>query len=265
MIAVDLDGTLLGGTSPHYGCLPSGLTSLRRAFNLGTRICLITGRDLDYIRELLDREKVVPRTEGWPSVLIPEERLVFYWQGSSFEPDERWNHMVLAAERSHFTFLQREVGLLLDKMIVQQMDSSARLANKVKEEQRGFVEIIFGSSEAARQGEALLRKWLAEQQLPYLPVRNIAGVAVRHESVGKGKVLAHVCEALGFDRSRVLAVGDSTNDLSMLDGTLGFAPAAPANAEPEVKEVVSRAGGYIACGMYGEGIAETLRILLAKS
>ena len=237
MIAVDLDGTLLGGTSPHYGCLPSGLTSLRRAFKLGTRICLITGRDLDYIQKLLDREQVAPQTEGWPGVLIPEERLVFYWQGSSFEPDEQWNHMVLTAERSHFTFLQREIALLLDKMIVQQMDSSACFADRAKEEQRGFVEIIFGSAEAARQGEALLRKWLAEQQLPYLPVRNIAGVAIRHETVGKGKVLAHVCNALGFDRSRVLAIGDSTNDLSMLDGTLGFATAAPANAEPRSRKL----------------------------
>ncbi|WP_158606756.1 HAD family hydrolase [Paenibacillus ginsengarvi] len=90
-------------------------------------------------------------------------------------------------------------------------------------------------------------------------MRNVACIAVRHESIGKGPVLHEVCRAFGITPGEVLVIGDSCNDLSMLDGGFGFAAAVPGNAEDEVKARVKAIGGYIAQDGYGDGVAEAVR------
>lgn len=264
LIAVDLDGTLLGGTSGRYGILPAATEALRGAARLGLRVCIATGRDLPFILELLEREGIRPHAEGWPHVIIAEERTVHHWRNDAFVPDDAWNREVLAAERSSFTTVRQGVIELLQGPLLA-IDPEARRVDGEKEEQRGFVEIVFKDAQASRRGEALLREWLRERQLPYVPVRNVAGVAIRHLTVGKGAVLAAVCERFSLQPQQVLAIGDSVNDLSMVDGRMGFKAAAPANAEPEVQEAVRRIGGYVARGRIGDGVAEAVRALVLNA
>lgn len=80
-----------------------------------------------------------------------------------------------------------------------------------------------------------------------------------HPEATKGHALAALAGRWGIDRSEVMAIGDSYNDLEMLEyAGLGVVVA---NARDDIK---SRAG-YVTSAPYGEGVVEALRkfVLLA--
>jgi HAD superfamily hydrolase (TIGR01484 family) len=258
LIAVDLDGTLLGGTTGRYGFLPAGVTALREAASRNIAVSIVTGRDLSYILDLLAREGVDPLAEGWPHLIIAEERYVYYLRKQGYEPDTQWNDAIHEAERSQFERIRNEVSALLTGELAKADATSFRVEGSV-EEQRGFVEVRFADAGKARAGELVLSSWLQQSQLSYATVRNVAGVAIRHSSVGKGQLLRKVCVDLDISPAEVVAIGDSSNDLSMLDGGLHLIGAAPGNAEDEVKEAIGLQGGYIADAHYGDGVAEIIK------
>ncbi|MCS7464215.1 Cof-type HAD-IIB family hydrolase [Paenibacillus doosanensis] len=264
LIAVDLDGTLLGGTSGRYGLLPAGVEALRRAAGQGKTIAVATGRELPFILGLLEREGIVPEREGWPQLIISEERFIHRLNGQGeYAPEAEWNEAIERAEREHFGAVIAGVAALLEGELAS-VDAASRRCESGKEEARGFVEVLFTHADAARAGEAVIADWLAQSGLPYSAVRNVAGVAIRRLGAGKGPVLARACELLRIAPEQALAIGDSCNDLSMLDGGHGFAAAAPGNAEEEVKARLRASRGYIAAGNCGNGVAEAVYAMLPE-
>ncbi|MFE5321143.1 HAD family hydrolase [Paenibacillus sp. NPDC056579] len=258
LIAVDLDGTLLGGTSDKYGFLPAGVDALRQAVGRSKLAAIVTGRDLPFILELLRREGIVPEQEGWPQLIISEERLIHYLdEHGDYVPETEWNEAVERAERSRFADIVPAVASLLEGKLAE-VDAASRRCEGAKEEARGFVEVLFSNADSARAGEAVLADWLRQSGLPYYTVRNVAGVSIRHSTVGKGPVLFRACQMLQVPPGEALVIGDSCNDLSMLDGGFGFKAAVPGNAEEEVKARIRPPQGYIAAGRYGDGVAEAI-------
>lgn len=79
-----------------------------------------------------------------------------------------------------------------------------------------------------------------------------------HPSVGKGPALAALAARLGFDAAGTMAVGDSINDLSMLEWA-GM-PVAVGNAREEVKRMAWRVIGDGPTG----GVAQMLETLIAE-
>jgi HAD superfamily hydrolase (TIGR01484 family) len=257
MIGVDLDGTMLGGTAGRYGFLPAGIDALRFFVKEHQgQVAIVTGRDIASIEKLLEMEGIGAE-EGWPHVIIAEERYIYHLHERSYIAEEKWNRSIHETERKHFEDIRRGVNELLADQLAQLTPGSRRVEGEV-EEQRGYVELLFTSPEAARRGEAVALEWLRRHQLPYTTIRNVKGVSVRHRDVGKGQLLRKVCETLDIPPSCVLAVGDSANDLSMLDGSNGFLSAAPGNADMEVQAAVRQSGGYIANGTCGDGVAEAV-------
>ncbi|WP_028550810.1 HAD family hydrolase [Paenibacillus sp. UNC451MF] len=258
LIAVDLDGTLLGGTVGRYGFKSSGVEALRQAAAQQMHVAIVTGRDLPFILELLHREGIVPEKEGWPQVIVSEERLIHLLDDEGkYKPETEWNEEVERIERSHFADIMPGVSALLEGKL-SQIDAASRRCEEAKEAGRGFVEVLFSSADTARAGETVIADWLLQSKLPYYTVRNVAGVCVRHSTVGKGPVLAQACQTLGIPTEEALVIGDSCNDLSMLDGGFGFRAAAPGNAEEEVKARIHPTRGYLAAGTFGDGVAEAV-------
>ena len=257
MIAVDLDGTLLGGTEGRYGFLPEGTAALRKAASSQARIAIVSGRDFEFIEGLLAREGVFVSESGWPHIVIAEERFLYRLRGGRYEPDREWNEAIGQLERMHFERIRSGVEALLAGD-VGSLDGGARRQEEALERRRGFVEVSFTDPRRAQAAVPLFEAWLDGLRLPYSIVRNVADVCVRHRSVGKGVMLDKVCREWGIAPSEVLAVGDSANDLSMLDGRFGFIGACPGNAEASVKDAVGRGGGYIAEGRYGQGVADAV-------
>jgi hydroxymethylpyrimidine pyrophosphatase-like HAD family hydrolase len=67
----------------------------------------------------------------------------------------------------------------------------------------------------------------------------------------------------GYAPAQVLAVGDSVNDVSMLDGSHGFRAATVANAGAEIRELVRAGNGYVATRGNGHGVNEVIGRLTA--
>jgi hydroxymethylpyrimidine pyrophosphatase-like HAD family hydrolase len=63
---------------------------------------------------------------------------------------------------------------------------------------------------------------------------------------------------LGIPPERVMAIGDSLNDMDMLNGEHGFFPVAVANAEAEIKVAVQKAGGLVTRSPTSDGVAEAI-------
>jgi HAD superfamily hydrolase (TIGR01484 family) len=263
LVAVDLDGTLLGGTPGRYGFLPSGVAALQQVAQLPARVAIATGRHMEFILALLQREGVDPATAGWPHIIVAEERLVYEWHDGSYQEDLVWNKQALAAELASYDIIRAGVDQLLTGELAE-IDATVHKPDQKIEQARGFVEVIFRDAAASRRGATVLQAWLEAEALPYVAVRNVAGVAIRHKSIGKGPVLAYVCRKLQIDPGETLVMGDSENDLSMLTG-FGFLASVPANAEPEVQNAVIKAGGFVAAGRYGDGVADAIsRLVLQK-
>ena len=114
------------------------------------------------------------------------------------------------------------------------------------------------------RAEELLGQWVEE--IPDVGCgRNghLAGLGLL--DAGKGQSLERVRREEGLPPQEILAIGDSQNDLSMLDGRFGFRAATPANGEEIVKEAVRRNGGYVASQPVARGTCEVLeRLVLAQ-
>lgn len=261
MIALDLDGTLLGGTKIGYGIMPEALQALEEASKRGLRIGIVTGRDFEFIEWMLHDEGINPAKVGYPEVIIAEERFVFYLTDSGFAPDQRWNSQIETSERSLLSVAREIVHPLLEGELGA-IDPDVMLVDEDLEERRGFMEMVFSSVEAAQAAEALLRDICVERSLDLVPIRNIRGISVRHKDSSKGAVLDRVAKQLGLDPSEIVAVGDSENDRSMLDGRFGFKAATTSNGEPAIRELVHARQGYVATAGYGAGVAEIISKIL---
>ncbi|MBK1853931.1 HAD-IIB family hydrolase [Verrucomicrobiaceae bacterium 5K15] len=114
----------------------------------------------------------------------------------------------------------------------------------------------------------LIVHWL-EQQLLETPLlgyqRNGIYLRFSHQHYHKGSALAEVGRLSGVPAAKTFAIGDSHNDLDMLDVSLAAHIACPANACLEVKQRVADHGGYLAQGMAGQGVIEALQATFSKS
>ena len=77
-------------------------------------------------------------------------------------------------------------------------------------------------------------------------------------TAGKGNSLLRAATVKGLRPHQVLAIGDTLNDLDMLDGRHGFRAGAVGNADLVIKQAVLAAGGIVAEREAGAGLAEIL-------
>jgi hydroxymethylpyrimidine pyrophosphatase-like HAD family hydrolase len=89
--------------------------------------------------------------------------------------------------------------------------------------------------------------------------RNTVFLRFCHADYHKGAALAELGRLIDIPRENIFAAGDHHNDISMLDGKVAAMPSCPANAIDEVKEAVSKAGGYVAQRQHGAGVYDALR------
>jgi hydroxymethylpyrimidine pyrophosphatase-like HAD family hydrolase len=94
--------------------------------------------------------------------------------------------------------------------------------------------------------------------------RNTVYLRFSHSDYHKGSSLGELSRLLDIPRDHVFAAGDHHNDISMLDGRYAAMPACPANAIPEVKAAVAKAGGFIAEREHGAGVYDALRFFTAN-
>jgi hydroxymethylpyrimidine pyrophosphatase-like HAD family hydrolase len=248
MIGADFDGTLWGGAEG----LPSGLRRLLVALREGgVEAGLVSGRYWWEMRDLLAGAGL-EWGDPFPSFVITRETFI-YWIGlDAMEPDQDWNE-ARGAELAELTawLCRRETEWRL------------RLESAGLRPKRWWLwgdyglEVWFETVEETAAAQALLVSWCAAQPLAHAH-RNRCLAHVVLATAGKGACLERAAATRGVAPQQVLALGDSLNDLTMLDGGCGFHAAAPSNAEPEVQTAVRAAGGWVAESAAGDGVAEVL-------
>jgi HAD superfamily hydrolase (TIGR01484 family) len=88
--------------------------------------------------------------------------------------------------------------------------------------------------------------------------RNTIFLRFCHAHYSKGTVLGELQRLLEISVEETFAAGDHHNDLSMLDGIYAKWTLATGNAITEVKETVTKAGGFVADKRCSEGVLQGL-------
>jgi HAD superfamily hydrolase (TIGR01484 family) len=89
--------------------------------------------------------------------------------------------------------------------------------------------------------------------------RNSIYLRFGHREIQKGSSLAHVSESYGLPVERRFAIGDSHNDLEMLDPANASMTACPANSVADIKRKILATGGLLTRADHGYGAIEALR------
>jgi HAD superfamily hydrolase (TIGR01484 family) len=88
--------------------------------------------------------------------------------------------------------------------------------------------------------------------------RNSIYLRFGHRDFQKGSSLAEIARLHGLDASSCFAMGDSHNDVEMLDPQNASMTACPANAVEKIRRVVVSSGGLVTRGRHGDGAIEAL-------
>lgn len=187
-----------------------------------------------------------------PDYIIAREREIYLpnkfgrWVGSA-----DWNNR---CEREHKKLFRRSRKVL--KNLKQWVESeTAAVWGIQQEEPAGIV------ASTASEMDIIVRKIngeiASEKALSYQ--RNGIYLRFSHRHFHKGTAMLEVARLMGLSSEHSFAVGDSHNDLDMLDPEMAMMLACPANACPEVKLQVEVAGGYVAKGQASRGVVEALK------
>lgn len=259
LVAVDLDGTIL-----EEGSLirPETVAAIGAARQRGVRFTTASGRPLEFQLDVLGRFGL---DGGAFSALICEERDLHLYRGGSgaaaFEPVASWNEPT----RARWDGLAAEAFGWVEWLLSRAAERgwAARLHHTWSDTLRsGLGVVAFGAEEHAIEFAEVLRARLRAESSGLACNRNRHLVQVHDALVDKASSLTALSGVLGVEPGHVLAIGDSDNDRSMVDGHCGFRSATVANATPGVKDAVRRAGGTVADAPAGAGVAALLNDLV---
>ena len=258
LIALDLDGTILEqGRVISEGVIEA----LRTLAAAGIRCTTATGRPSRFQEELFARHELGAdgRRAALPHALMGDERELFLLDQDArrYRPHRAWNDLVRARWDALHDAAMAWVKRVREEAA--QRGCQTNLPFTPDEMyRRGLPTIAFPTADQAFALQSWLSARLASEEPRLACNRNVRLVQIHDALAGKGYTLAELARHWDVAPGEVLAIGDSANDFSMLDGRLGFRCATPGNGEERIKDAVRAAGGYVARGRIGEGVVEAL-------
>lgn len=256
LFAFDFDGTVL-----ENGVIPAELRELLTAFvDRGGILSTATGRPRQGIEEIL-RKSQFPEDAPYPHYMISVDRLIHVLQQNRYTPLPGWNEVLEQRWSRLLDTLLDQMGELERNMTAHGLAFQRFISEREDALELGFISWIFETVDEAMRAEELLGRWI-EAVPDAMSGRNGHLSGLGPIDTGKGPSLERIREEEGLSPEEVLAVGDSQNDISMLDGRFGFRAATPANGEEIVKEAVRRSGGYVASQPVARGTCEILKKLV---
>jgi len=251
MVGMDFDWTLYSHREGSSGVPEHTRDMLCWLREHEVEVGIVSGRPWWDMRDLL-----VPQGFAWgdpfPSYIVARETFIYWIGDDAMEPDEAWN----SARADELAELTRQL-------------SERQTAWRLKLESAGLtpvrwflwgdygLEIHLPDPERAEQARLLLAEWSADLPLATTS-RNRTLAHIILATATKGGSMAHAAASRGLRADQALAIGDSANDITMLDGRHGLRAATVSNADEEIKAAVRRCGGVIAESEAGEGVWELL-------
>jgi hypothetical protein len=267
LVAIDLDDTLL-----RSDLTVSDRTreALRQVRTMGVAVTISTGRMFSSARPFAEQlELDVPLiTYGGALVKNAGSGEVLY--NRPLEPEVARQVIRFARERQvqvNFYLLNGEADELYAELMTSWGENYGRFSrvpfNRVPDleallERGNPLKLLLIDEERAADRWLLeLRSLLGEQV--HLAKSKPCFLEMDHPEATKGRALQELAAWLQVERSQVLAIGDSYNDIEMLEfAGLGVAVA---NAPPDVR---SRAG-HVTASNDEDGVAQTLERFVLKA
>ena len=282
VIASDMDGTLLGD---DHKPAPETLAAVQRACDSGIRFMIATGRNFpgamaelkdcglvcDYIvssgAEVRNpRQQVVavhPISMELCRTIYEEIKdypisVTFCTDGNDYKigtPEEIEESLML---QMHLFFSDLPREELVQTETYQRIIRSTKTVSDMDELEAAKVPIyklFLYSEDKGMLGE--LKQRLEQNKEIAVASSFTTNLEITDVKAQKGPVLKEYIESLGYTMDEVMALGDSLNDLSMIEMDFG-ATVAMANAEPEVKD----AAKYITKSNTEFGVAYAIDRLL---
>jgi HAD superfamily hydrolase (TIGR01484 family) len=253
ILSFDFDGTLHhpSETPP----VPAGFFALIRQLREEQGIVwgINTGRSMAQMVEGF----IESRFPFLPDWVVAREREVYFPNGfGRWLPETKWNKR---CEKEIHGLFKRSKKLL------------ARLRHEV-EEHTGAQWIELEGEPAgiiSRTEEEM--EWIVDHITPIICAephfswqRNSIYLRFGHRDFQKGSSLCHVASHYQLPPARRFAIGDSHNDLEMLDPANAGMTACPVNAVDAVKEKIRTTGGLITTAAHGHGAIEALQHYFCK-
>lgn len=248
ILSFDFDGTLHhpADEPPVPGEFFDLVSDLRETH--GALWCVNTGRSLPQMIEGF----VESRFPFLPDWVVAREREIY--QPNAFGrmiPHVTWNQRCEKEMRRLF----KKCSRFLKTARHQILEHTGAEWIEMDREPAGII---------ARSDEEM--DWITGRLLAMEPPENLGwqrnSIYLRfgHRGYQKGSSLAEVARLCGIDAGACFAIGDSYNDLEMLDPLHAGFIACPVNAVAEVRTRVSAHGGYLSDMAHGAGVIDALRV-----
>lgn len=248
LLSFDFDGTLHDPASdppvPH--AFFHAVRRLRQS--RGVLWGINTGRSLEHLLEGF-LESRFPYLPDW---VVTREREIYFADGEGgWQPHASWNRRCEQEIHGLFTQASALLGEIRQRI----------------EEHTGaqwFESAGDPAGVIARTEEEI--EWIMGNIIPLAAVeprlsweRNTIYLRFSHRDFHKGSSMAEVARIHRLSAAQCFAIGDSHNDLGMLDPTHATMTACPANAVAEIRDHVKNHGGLVTRATHGDGAVEALR------
>jgi HAD superfamily hydrolase (TIGR01484 family) len=254
LLAVDLDGTLMGGVEdlPRYAGFREKLLDLKKAHNTVWAIC--TGRSLGSFRRFFTPMQMMGVHPDF--VIIKHAYIYGYSKRGRYFPHILWNlrtgYLLWTAEREIRDTINEADDLMT------KMTHKIRIVRRTRDRIWVRFENEESCAAVARELSGLMNK---QRNMRLLRFRQ--EIDIREVPFTKGLAVSQLARHLRIPRANVLTIGDGHNDISMLQGNVAVMKGCPANSEAEVMQVVSTEGGHVARGDSISGVTEIIDAYLS--
>ena len=247
VLSFDFDGTLHhpADTPP----VPTAFFDLIRRLReeRGVVWGINTGRSMPHVVEGL-LESRFPFLPDW--VVAREHEIHFPNAYGRWLPDTKWNkrcekeiHGLFKTSRKLLAHIRAEVEEHTGAQWVELDGDPAGIISRTEEEMEWIVGHI----------TPLIR---LEPHFSWQ--RNSIYLRFGHREIQKGSSLSQIAKHYGLGAARCFAVGDSHNDMEMLDPANAAMTACPSNAVAAIRERVLATGGLVTRAAHGHGSVEAL-------
>ena len=245
LVGLDFDNTLYDGVTSLKSLFPWFDRLNREGIKLG----LVTGRTYDSLRKLFEGDGYL-WGEPFPDFAICYESRILNPSGLALPGCEVWNRARDAdVERAH-DLLEKELAAW--KRELESEGYALRFA---------YLDKSYGlylEFETPEQSISAFEKLSARaddsHRLQFS--RNNRGLSVHARNRSKGPALSHLLRAWGIPQEQTLVIGDSLNDLCMMNGDYHYLVATVANADPVIRAAVEKKKGIISEHPCGKGVMD---------
>ena len=300
MIAIDMDGTLIGAEGKVS---PRNLAAVQSAIDSGIEVVIATGRRHSYAMRVLrglgladecvlvSSNGTVTRTVGSALIernYLPRETAMWLCE----HLNEFRNAMVITFDRVQQDGEDARGALVVEELedlhnsIGKWMEANAAYIERVVPIEDALLEgvvapiqmMLCGKIERMRRAEARLaehakvfvmgmtdqeRAEAAEVTLSRTeyPERDLSLLDILPAGCSKGAALRQLAKSQGIKLAEMMAIGDNWNDLSMLE--IAGMPVLMANAPEDLKEIAVAKGWAITGHHLEHGVAEAIEAILS--